>query len=109
MARQPQQNEQFGRKIGVDDTGPPEIAHGQRVAEDSRMVDDPNQPGRARFVLPLAERPPAEEASAASQSGLTDDETAPQSDAAQVAEGASVWDASPASADVPGPAGAEPR
>ena len=92
MPEEPRRNVQFGRKIGVDDTGPPEVAHGSRAGE-SRTVDDAVQGQHVRFVRPLDERPPPEEASHASEYGLPPPGP-PEGDASLPVEAPSVWDAS---------------
>jgi hypothetical protein len=89
----PRRNVQFGQEIGVDDTSPPEVAHGQRVAEESRTVDDAIQGERVRFVQPLDRRPPPQEASWASECGEAEPGP-PQQDVGLPKEGPSVWDAS---------------
>ena len=87
-------NVQFGQEIGVDDTGPPAVAHGSRAAE-SQMVEDPNNGQRARFVQPLERRPPPQEASHASEYGEPESGP-PLSDVGLPQEAPSVWDASKA-------------
>lgn len=96
----PRLNTQFGQAIGVDDTRPPEVAHGQRVAAESRIVDDGYASQRARFVQPLDRRPPPQEASEASEYGEPEPGP-PTSDAALPADGPSVWDASKAEGENP--------
>ena len=97
LASGPRRNTQFGQQIGVDDTSPPQVAHGQRVAEESRLVDDGHGHGgrKARFNLPLDRRPPPQEASEASEYGEPEPGP-PTADAALPAEGPSAWDASKA-------------
>jgi hypothetical protein len=95
LASGPRRNVQFGQEIGPDDTSPPEVAHGQRVARESRMVDDAYAGRRARFVQPLDHRPPAQEASEASEYGAPEPGP-PIADAALPEDGPSVWDASKA-------------
>src|SRR5262245_3529996 len=65
----PRRNTQCGQEIGVDDNSPPEVAHGQRVARESELVEDRYVGVRARFVKPLDRRPPPQEASEASEYG----------------------------------------
>jgi hypothetical protein len=91
LASGPRRNVQFGQKIGVDDTSPPEVAHGQRVAEESRTVDDPLQGERVRFVRPLDHQPPAQEVTRAAGPDTAD--VGPQ-DVGLPEAGPSVWDAS---------------
>jgi hypothetical protein len=92
-AENPKRNTQFGQEIGVNDTSPPDVAHGQRVARESELVEDGHGGARARFVRPLDRRPPPQEASWASEFGKP--ETGPPtSNAALPEEGPSVWDAS---------------
>jgi hypothetical protein len=92
LASGPLKNTQFGQPIGVDDTGPPEVAHGQR-AQESQLIDDGRGGQKARFVKPMDHEPPAQEASEASE--YRDPPTGrPTSDAALTDEGPSVWDAS---------------
>jgi hypothetical protein len=98
LASGPRRNVQFGQEIGVDDTSPPEVAHGQRVAEESRMVDDAYGGQRARFVQPLDHRPPAEEASEASEYGAPEPGP-PVADVGLPADEPSVWDASKTDGD----------
>ena len=99
LASGPRRNTQFGQQIGVDDTSPPEVAHGQRAAE-SRIVDVSHGGQRARFVEPMDHRPPPQEASEASEFG--EPETGPPtSDAALPADGPSAWDASKADGEQP--------
>jgi len=95
LASGPRRNTQFGQQIGVDDTSPPKVAHGQRVARDSRLVDDGYAGKRARFVRHLDQRPPAQEASEASEYGKPEPGP-PTADAGLPADGPSVWDASKA-------------
>jgi hypothetical protein len=92
MPEEPRRNQQFGQKIGVDDTSPPQVGHGRR--HDSEMVDDPDQGQKARFVLPLAERPPPQEASEASEYGERP-EGPPQGEVGLPLDEESVWDARP--------------
>ncbi len=92
MPETPSQNTQFGQKIGVDDTGEPEVAHGAR-AEQSEMVDDGHGGKKARSLTPMQKRPPAEEASWASEY-TKPEKGPPRSDAALPDEAPSVWDAS---------------
>jgi len=88
----PKRNTQFGQEIGVDDTSPPQVAHGGR-AHESDLVDDGHGGTRARFVRPMDHRPPAQEASWASE--FCEPESGPPiSDAALPEEGPSVWEAS---------------
>jgi len=94
-------NVQFGQEIGVDDTSPPEVAHGQRVARESRMVDDAYAGQRARFVQPLDRRPPAQEASEASEYAAPEPGP-PSADAGLPVEDSGVWDASPPEGDKAG-------
>jgi hypothetical protein len=94
LASGPRRNTQFGQQIGVDDTSPPEVAHGQRVAAETRMVDDGHGGQRARFVQPMDHRPPPQEASEASEYGGPEPGP-PSSDAGLPADGPSAWDASP--------------
>lgn len=98
----PRRNVQFGQEIGVDDTSPPEVARGQRVAEESRMVDDAGGGQRARFVQPLDRRPPPQEASEASEYGEPA-KGPPTADAGLPADGPSVWDASKTDGGEPSP------
>lgn len=93
LASGPRRNTQFGQPIGVDDTSPPEVAHGQRVAAESRLVTDGYAGQRARFVQPLDHRPPPQEASEASEFGQPEPGP-PTSDAGLPADGPSAWDAS---------------
>jgi len=93
LASGPRRNTQFGQEIGVDDTSAPQVAHGQRVAQESRVVDDGHGGKKASFNLPLDRRPPAQEASEASEYGAPEPGP-PASDAALPAEGPSAWDAS---------------
>jgi len=86
------QNTQFGQKIGVDDTGEPQVAHGSRASQ-SEMVDNGHGGLKARYVHPMEKRPPAEEASWASEY-LEPEKGPPSSDAALPDEAPSVWDAS---------------
>jgi hypothetical protein len=90
----PRRNVQFGQEIGVDDLGPPEVAHGQRVAAESDLVSDSYVGARARFVRPLDRRPPPEEASEASEFGEPE-QGPPIADVGLPADGPSAWDASP--------------
>lgn len=90
----PRRNVQFGQEIGVDDTSPPKVGHGQRVARESRLVEDGYAGQRARFVQPMDHRPPPQEASEASEYGEPE-AGPPSSDAALPVEDSSVWDASP--------------
>ena len=90
----PRRNVQFGQEIGVDDTSPPQVAHGQRVAEESRLVDNGHGGEKAQFVRPMDHRPPPQEASEASEYGEPQPGP-PSSDAGLPAEGPSAWDASP--------------
>jgi hypothetical protein len=92
MPDTPNQNTQFGQKIGVNDTGEPQIDHGTR-ADQSEMVDDGHGGLKARNVHPMRKRPPAEEASWASEYTKPEDGP-PSSDAALPDEAPSVWDAS---------------
>jgi hypothetical protein len=102
LASGPRRNTQFGQEIGVDDTDPPQVAHGQRARE-SELVEDRYAGVRARFVRPMDHRPPAQEASEASEFG--EPETGPPtSDAALPDDLPSVWDASP-----PAPGGDDRR
>jgi len=94
LASGPRKNTQFGQEIGVDDTDPPQVAHGQRVARESELVEDRYMGARARFVRPMDHRPPAQEASEASEY-TAPEPGPPTSDAALPDEGASAWDASP--------------
>ncbi|MGZ3275166.1 MAG: hypothetical protein ACXU82_09535 [Caulobacteraceae bacterium] len=103
LASGPRRNTQFGQEIGVDDTSPPEVTHGQRVARESELVDDGHGGQRARFVKPMDHRPPPQEASEASEYGEPEPGP-PTSDAALPAEGPSVWDASPPSDEGASPA-----
>lgn len=89
----PRRNVQFGQEIGVDDTSPPAVAHGQRVADESRTVDDALQGQHVRFVQPLKRRPPPQEASEASEFG-EGGSGPPEADVGLPAEGPSIWDAS---------------
>ncbi len=91
-ADSPKRNTQFGQEIGVDDTSPPEVAHGRR-AHESELVDDGHGGVRARFVRPMDHQPPAQEASWASEY-TAPSSGPPVSDAALPEEGPSVWDAS---------------
>ena len=92
VAENPKRNTQFGQEIGVDDLSPPEVAHGRRASE-SELVDDGHGGVRARFTRPMDHRPPAQEASWASE--FTEPEAGPpDADAALPKEGPSVWDAS---------------
>ncbi len=93
MSDTPRKNVQFGQEIGVDDTSPPEVGHGQRVARESDLVDNGHGGVRARFVRPLDHRPPPQEASEASEFGEPE-LGPPTSDAALPLEEPSVWDAS---------------
>jgi hypothetical protein len=95
LASGPRRNTQFGQNIGVDDTSPPEVAHGQRVAAESRMVDNGHGGEKARFVQPMDHRPPPEEASEASEYGAPEPGP-PTSDAGLPVDELSAWDASPA-------------
>jgi hypothetical protein len=97
----PRRNTQFGQPIGVDDTSSPQVAHGQRVAGESRVVGDGHGGQKASFNLPLDHRPPPQEASEASEFGAPESGP-PTADAALPAEGPSAWDASP-----PQPAGSD--
>ncbi len=90
MTNTPTHNTQFGQKIGVDDVSPPKVASGRR-ADESRIVEDPNQNGRVRFTGAPAQAPPPEEASAASQAGVRND-AGPQ-DLADIPEKPSAWEA----------------
>ncbi len=99
LASGPRLNTQFGQQIGVDDTSPPEVAHGRRAAE-SRIVDVAHGGQRARFVEPMDHRPPPQEASEASEFGAPEPGP-PTSDAALPAEGPSAWDASPPEGEEP--------
>ena len=94
LASGPRKNVQFGQEIGVDDTSPPEVAHGGRSAE-SEMVDDGHGGLRARYTRPMDHQPPAEEASEASEYG-TPSPGPPAADARETDEEPSVWDASKA-------------
>ncbi|HEY4032011.1 MAG TPA: hypothetical protein VGM25_16815 [Caulobacteraceae bacterium] len=94
----PRKNTQFGQEIGVDDTSPPEVAHGQRVARESRVVDDGHGGRKASFLRPMDHRPPPQEASEASEFGAPEPGP-PSSDAALPDEGPSAWDASPPEAE----------
>jgi hypothetical protein len=89
----PRRNTQFGQEIGVDDTEAPQVAHGQRVARESELVEDRYAGVRARFVRPMDRRPPAQEASEASEYGEPEPGP-PTADAALPEEGFSAWDAS---------------
>ncbi len=92
MPDTPSQNTQFGQKIGVNDTAEPQVATGPR-AQQSEMVDDGHGGLKARNIHPMQKRPPAEEASWASE--YTDvNEGPPQSGEALPDEAPSVWDAS---------------
>ena len=91
LASGPRRNTQFGQQIGPDDTSPPDVAHGRR--RESRMVDDSYTGQRARFVHPLDHRPPAQEASEASEYGAPEPGP-PDADAGLPADEPSVWDAS---------------
>ena len=91
LAAGPRKNVQFGQEIGVDDTSPPQVAHGQRVAEESRTVDDALQGEHVRFVQPLAHTPPAQEVTRPGRPDVSD--AGPQ-DVGLPKEGPSVWDAS---------------
>jgi hypothetical protein len=93
LASGPRRNTQFGQQIGVDDTSPPEVAHGQRVAQESRVTNDGHGGQKASFNLPLDRRPPPQEASEASEYGEPEPGP-PSADAALPAEGPSAWDAS---------------
>jgi hypothetical protein len=92
LASGPRKNTQFGQQIGVDDTSPPEVAHGGRARE-SESVDDGHGGVMARFAKPMDHRPPPEEASEASEYGAPEPGP-PTADARQSDEGPSVWDAS---------------
>ena len=94
LASGPRKNTQFGQQIGVDDTSPPQVAHGQRVAGESRIVGDGHGGQKASFNLPLDRRPPPQEASEASEFGEPEPGP-PTADAALPSEGPSAWDASP--------------
>jgi len=94
----PRLNTQFGQQIGVDDTSPPKVAHGQRVAAESELVDNGHGGQKARFVKPMDHRPPPQEASEASEYGAPEPGP-PTADAALPDEGPSAWDASPAEGD----------
>jgi hypothetical protein len=94
LASGPRRNTQFGQEIGVDDTEAPQVAHGQRVARESELVEDRYAGVRARFVKPMDRRPPAQEASEASEYGEPEPGP-PTADAALPVEDSSVWDASP--------------
>jgi hypothetical protein len=96
LASGPRRNTQFGQQIGVDDTSPPEVAHGQRVAAESRIVDDGHGHGgrKASFNLPMSRRPPPQEASEASEYGEPEPGP-PTSDVGLPTDGPSAWDASP--------------
>jgi hypothetical protein len=98
LASGPRRNVQFGQEIGVDDTSPPEVAHGQRVARQSHLVEDRYVGERAQFVQPLERRPPPQEASEASEYGQPEPGP-PTADAGLPAEDSSVWDASPPGED----------
>ena len=98
LASGPRRNTQFGQEIGVDDTDAPQVAHGQRVARESELVEDRYTGVRARFVKPMDRRPPAQEASEASEYGAPEPGP-PTSDAALPVEDHSVWDASPPGGD----------
>jgi hypothetical protein len=91
MTDSPRYNQQFGQTIGVDDVSPPKVAHGRRRPGETRVVDDPNQPGAVRFVVPLDKPPPPEQASWAAEAGVRDD--AGPSNAADIPEAPSVWEA----------------
>ena len=93
LASGPRRNVQFGERIGVDDTSPPQVAHGQRVAEDSRTADDSYQGQHVRFVQPLKQAPPPEEVTRAIEPDLSEAGSPPQ-DVGLPEEGPSVWDAS---------------
>jgi hypothetical protein len=90
----PNRNVQFGQEIGVDDTSPPEVAHGSR-ASDSELVEDSYIGEHARFVKPLDHRPPPQEASEASEFGQPEGGP-PVADVGLPVEEPSVWDASKA-------------
>jgi hypothetical protein len=98
LASGPRRNTQFGQEIGIDDTSPPEVAHGQRVARESRIVDYGYAGQRARFVQPMERRPPPQEASEASEYGEPE-AGPPTADAGLPAEDSGVWDASPPDED----------
>lgn len=98
LASGPRRNTQFGQQIGVDDTDPPQVAHGQRVARESELVEDRYMGARARFVKPMDHRPPAQEASEASEYNPPEPGP-PSADAALPDEDSSVWDASPPQTD----------
>lgn len=100
----PRRNVQFGQEIGVDDTSPPEVAHGQRVARESGLVEDRYVGERAQFVKPMTRRPPAQEASEASEYGEPEPGP-PSADAGLPLEEPSVWDASPPEDEVSPSAG----
>jgi len=102
LASGPRRNTQFGQQIGVDDTSPPKVAHGQRVARESDLVDNGHGGQKARFVNPVARRPPPQEASEASEFGEPEPGP-PTADAALPDEGPSAWDASPAEGEDEGP------
>jgi hypothetical protein len=93
LVSNPRRNTQFGQEIGVDDTDAPQVAHGQRVARESDLVEDRYMGVRARFVRPMDHRPPPQEASEASEYGQPEPGP-PTSDAALPVEDSSVWDAS---------------
>lgn len=93
LASGPRRNVQFGQEIGVDDVSPPKVDHGQRVAEESRTVDDAVIGQHVRFVQPLDRRPPPQEASHASEYGEPEPGP-PEGDVGLPQERPSVWDAS---------------
>ena len=97
LASGPRRNVQFGQEIGVDDTSPPEVAHGSRAAE-ARLVDDAIQGEHARYVHPLDHRPPPQEASHASEYGEPEPGP-PVADLGLLDDEPSVWDASPSAED----------
>ena len=92
MPEGPRYNEQFGQKIGIDDTSPPKVGHGRR--RDSEMIPDPLQGEKASFTFPLDERPPPQEASEASEYGERPSGP-PEADVRLPIEEESVWDARP--------------
>jgi hypothetical protein len=100
LASGPRKNTQFGQEIGVDDTEAPRVAHGQRVARESDLVEDRYAGVRARFVKPMDRRPPAQEASEASEYGGPE-LGPPTADAGLPVEDSSVWDASPPGLEEP--------
>jgi hypothetical protein len=95
MTHTPQQNEQFGKPIGVDDVSPPVVEHGQRVAEHSAVETDSLYGAKVRFAVPMTDPPPPEEASAAAERGDDQKTGAPVSDARIVPEEPSAWESAP--------------